>query len=94
MIDKNKLEELLKSIPIARDTEVNIIRSMGDALIFFNYEKHGIELFDDYFIFHDDGKNRKVRYDNIIQVKWKPIFKDKPIKIIIDGEFDEIIKED
>lgn len=94
MIDKNKLEELLKSIPITRDTEVNIIRSMGDALIFFNYEKYGIELFDDYFIFHDDEKNRKVRYDNIIQVKWKPIFKDKPIKIIIDGEFDEIIKED
>lgn len=86
MINKYKLNEMLNSIPIDRDTIIVLKRSMGDTFSFFNYEKHRLRLFDDHLIFYDEDGEHKVMYQNIIQIKWRPIFKDKPIHIIEEGQ--------
>ena len=86
MINKYELNKMLNSIPIDRDTIIILKRSMGDTFNFFNYEKHKIRLFDDHLIFYDDGTEYKIMYHNIIQIKWRPIFKDKPIVLMKEGQ--------
>lgn len=85
MIDKYKLNQMLNNIPIDKDTRITIKRSMGDTFIFFNYEKYKLQLFDDYLIFHDD-KDYKISYGSIIQIKWEPVFKNKPILFMTEGK--------
>lgn len=89
MIDKYKLNEMLNRIPRERDTEVRIVRSMGDALTFLNYEKTNLRLYDTHLIFYDNGKEYKIMYHNITKISWRPVFQDKNIGEIIDGEYKE-----
>ena len=85
MIDKYELNNMLNSIPIDKDTQITIKRSMGDTFTFFNYEKHKIQLFDNHLIFHDD-KDYKISYGSIIQIRWEPVFKNKPILLTVEGK--------
>ena len=43
MINKYELNNMLNSIPVDKDTQITIKRSMGDTFTFFNYEKHKIQ---------------------------------------------------
>lgn len=89
LLDKYKINEMLNSIPYGYDIEITIVKTLGDSLIFYNYEKYKVQLFDEYLIFHDNEKKYKIRYENIIQFKWKPVFKEKINGITVDGEITE-----
>ena len=86
MITKQKLEELMRAVPTVKDTEIKIVKTMGDSLIIFNYELERLKLYDTYLEFTDNEKTYKIMYHNIIQIKWRPIFKDKMIRFTTDGE--------
>ena len=74
---------MLNGLPRDTDIEISIVRTLGDHLTFYNYEKYKLQLFDDYLVFHEDnGKQHKILYKNITQFKWKPI-----ARKVIDGEY-------
>ncbi len=87
-LDKYKINEMLNRIPNEYDVEITIVKTLGDSLTFFNYEKHMLRLFDDYLLFYEPngGKEYKIMYGNIIQFKWKPVFKGKIFGMTVDGE--------
>lgn len=87
MLDKYKLNELLNKVPRLQETEIAFTRSMGDKIIIYNYEIINIKLMDDYLIFTANGKERKMLYENIIQVSWRPLFKGKNMGFVVDGKF-------
>lgn len=83
---KYQINEMLNGLPMDKDIEISIIRTMGDHLTFYNYEKYKLRLFDEHLIFYDDdGKEHKVLYKNIKQFQWKPV---TDTKIgVIEGDY-------
>lgn len=86
---KHELNRMLKSIPNELDIEISIVRTMGDTLTFFNYEKYKLQLFDDYLMFHDEDRTHKILYKNIVQINWRKVFSDKKVEEVIEAEFKE-----
>ena len=91
-LDKNKLIELLNMVPYDTETEIILTRSMGDKVIIYNYEISSMKLLDDCLIFNRNGKDWKILYSNIINIKWKPLFPKHKLDFVIDGKFNK--KED
>ena len=90
-IDKYKVWELFNKVPLDMEIEIIITRTMNDKISFYNYELKYVSLSDDYIQYSYKDKRWKIRYDNIIKIEWKPIFKEliNKTNIIIDGEYNE-----
>lgn len=90
MIDKYKVWELFNKVPLDMEIEIIITRTMNDKISFYNYELKYVSLSDDYIQYSYKDKRWKIRYDNIIKIEWKPIFKEliNKTNIIIDGEYE------
>ncbi len=90
-IDKYKVWELFNKVPLDMEIEIIITRTMNDKISFYNYELKYVSLSDDYIQYSYNNKQWKIRYDNIIKIEWKPIFKEliNRTNIIIDGEYNE-----
>ena len=74
---KEELNKMLNNIPRQQDTIIQIIRTGGDSLTFYQYERYKIRLFDDYLLYYKtEDKPQKIMYSNIMQIKWRPIFKE------------------
>lgn len=88
MISKHELNKLLNKIPYGDETIIEITRAMGDKITFYHYERYKIRLFDEHLLFYEtEDKPRIIRYDNIIQVSYRPLFKEKHITDVIEAEY-------
>jgi len=84
---KEDINRMLNDLPKDRDYEITITRTMGDTLSFYNYEKYKIRLFDDYLLFYEtEDKPRKVLYQNIKTIGYRPLFIEK-VMDVVDGHF-------
>lgn len=85
---KYELNKMLNRIPSDHDTIISIKRTGGDSLTFYQYERHKIRLFDDHLLYYKTEDNPiKVFYQNIVQISWQPVFKDKHMKMVIEAEY-------
>ena len=85
---KYELNKMLNCIPSDHDTLISIKRTGGDSLTFYQYERHKIRLFDDHLLYYKtEDKPIKVFYQNIVQISWQPVFKDKHMKMVIEAEY-------
>lgn len=85
---KYELNRMLNCIPQGKDTIIRITRTGGDSLTFYQYERHKIRLFDDHMLYYKtEDKPIKIMYRNIQMIQWEPVFKDKNILTVIDGDF-------
>lgn len=85
---KYELNKMLNCIPTEKDTLIHIVRTGGDSLTFYQYERHKIRLFDNHLLFYKSEENPvKVMYQNITMIRWEPIFKDKNITSVVDGHY-------
>lgn len=66
----NNLKEIFESIPTKDDVEITIVRAMGDKHTFNNYT---MQINEDSLTYSINGKQYKTLYQNIINIKWKPI---------------------
>lgn len=87
-LDKYILNDMLNHIPNDTDTMITFIRSLGDGFTFYNYDKFKLQLFDDYLVFHEsENKQIKILYQNIIQVKWRQVFREKKMNKTVEADF-------
>lgn len=85
---KYELDKMLNRIPSDHDTIITIVRTGGDSLTFYQYERYKLRLFDDHLLYYKtEDKAQKILYRNIVQIKWRPIFKDKNISMVIEAEY-------
>ena len=80
---------MLNCIPSGHDTSITIVRTGGDSLTLYQYERYKIKLLDDHLLYYgtENEKPQKILYKNIMQIKWEPIFKEKGMKEVIEGEY-------
>lgn len=89
MINKEELNKLLNKIPYGDETIIEITRMMGDKITFYHYERYKIRLFDEHLLFYETEDNpRIIRYDNIIQISYRPLFKEKHIDNVLEAEYE------
>ena len=85
---KHELNKMLNCIPENRDTIISITRTMGDSLTFYQYERYKIRLFDDHLLYYKtEDKPMKILYQNIIRISWQPVFKDKPMIMVVEADY-------
>lgn len=69
------------------DIEIRLVRPMGEPVMLYNFEKDNVNVHDDYIEFYENNRKRKVLYKNIIRIEWRTLFPYKPVKEVIDGDY-------